>query len=129
MQSGAFRTLEEEAAIGGVVRTFLSTKGPHRDEEQQVIGLIGISRDMSERKQQEKARLHEMGLHLGLGELLQACRTLDEAYRVIGRLAPHFFPEESGAVYLFHSSRDHLEAQVTWGDGAGAMARTFAPDD
>lgn len=34
-------------------RTFMSTKGPLRDASQRMIGIIGISRDITERKQDE----------------------------------------------------------------------------
>jgi diguanylate cyclase (GGDEF)-like protein/PAS domain S-box-containing protein len=128
MHSGIARTGEETAVIRGEARTFLTTKGPQRDADKRVIGLIGISRDITEHRRLEKGRLEEVSLHLNMGELLQACRTLDEAYQVIGQLAPRFFPDEPGALFVFHASRDHLEAQVTWGLGM-ATGQTFAPDD
>ncbi|HET6150778.1 MAG TPA: diguanylate cyclase [Polyangia bacterium] len=130
IRAGVFRTLEESVVVGGVTRTFLSTKGPYRDPDQRIIGIIGISRDITERRDLEAARLADVKLQLRLGELLQACRVVDEAYQVIEQLAPRFFPAEAGAVYLFHASRDHLEAHVTWGEsGDGGSARTFTPDD
>jgi diguanylate cyclase (GGDEF)-like protein/PAS domain S-box-containing protein len=130
MRAGVTRTLEERAPIRGVMRTFLSNKAPYRDADHNVVGLVGISRDITERRELEEARLSEINLHLTLGELLQACRELEEAYDVIGQLAPRFFRQESGAVYIFHASRDHLEAQVAWGkDLPGEVNHTFAPDD
>jgi diguanylate cyclase (GGDEF)-like protein/PAS domain S-box-containing protein len=130
LRGGVTRTLEERAPIKGVMRTFLSNKGPYRDADHNVVGLVGISRDITERRELEEARLSEINLHLTLGELLQACRELGEAYDVIGQLAPRFFRHESGAVYIFHASRDHLEAQIAWGtDLPGEVAQTFVPDD
>jgi PAS domain S-box-containing protein len=54
MRSGDTHTFEETAILGGVRRTFLSTKAPHRDHQGQVIGVIGIARDITERKQAEE---------------------------------------------------------------------------
>jgi two-component system CheB/CheR fusion protein len=59
MASGEARTYEEMATAAGVTRTYLSMKGPYRDARGNVIGLIGISRDITERKraEEERARL------------------------------------------------------------------------
>jgi PAS domain S-box-containing protein len=52
-RSGATVTLEEMAEIGGVKRHFLTTKGPFRDAGQKIVGTIGISREITERKKFE----------------------------------------------------------------------------
>jgi two-component system cell cycle sensor histidine kinase/response regulator CckA len=54
VQSGRTQTYEEMATAAGVTRTYLSTKGPYRDASGQVIGLLGICRDISERKLAEE---------------------------------------------------------------------------
>jgi PAS domain S-box-containing protein len=41
---------EEHFVIGGSERVFHSTKGPYRDREGRVVGIYGISRDISERE-------------------------------------------------------------------------------
>ncbi len=48
-------TIEEIAIVDGVSRTYSSTKVPRRDEHGQVIGLIGISYDLTEVKKAEAA--------------------------------------------------------------------------
>jgi PAS domain S-box-containing protein len=53
MAEGTARTCEEVGTAAGVTRTYLSTKGPYRDDRGRVIGLIGISRDISHRKRAE----------------------------------------------------------------------------
>jgi two-component system cell cycle sensor histidine kinase/response regulator CckA len=54
IQSGASQTYEEPATAAGVARTYLATKGPYRDSTGQVIGLLGICRDISDRKRAEE---------------------------------------------------------------------------
>jgi len=54
--SGAPQTLEEEIAPAGsdTPRTYLSTKAPLKDDQGDVIGLVGIARDVTERKRAEE---------------------------------------------------------------------------
>ncbi|MEO6786395.1 MAG: PAS domain S-box protein [Chthoniobacteraceae bacterium] len=55
IESGQAQKYEETVTAAGTVRTFLGTKAPNRDARGNVIGLIGILRDVSERKQAEEA--------------------------------------------------------------------------
>jgi PAS domain S-box-containing protein len=52
--AGATRTVEEVAEIDGVMRIFLTTKGPYRDADQKTIGTMGVARDITERKRSEE---------------------------------------------------------------------------
>jgi two-component system cell cycle sensor histidine kinase/response regulator CckA len=47
------RTIEESGAAGGATRSYLTTKDVYRDARGAVIGLIGISRDVTELKRLE----------------------------------------------------------------------------
>jgi PAS domain S-box-containing protein len=53
ISAGSTHVLEEVLDIGGVPHTFLSTKDVYRDETGRVVGVIGISRDITERKRVE----------------------------------------------------------------------------
>jgi PAS domain S-box-containing protein len=55
MQAGVSQTFEEDAEAGGMTRTFLSTKGPYRDGRGNVVGLVGISLDITERNRAAEA--------------------------------------------------------------------------
>jgi two-component system, cell cycle sensor histidine kinase and response regulator CckA len=43
------QTYEEEITLEGVTRTYLSTKGPFRDAQGRVVGLVGSSLDVTDR--------------------------------------------------------------------------------
>ena len=54
MTSGQSSTVEETATAAGVTRTYLATKVAHRDPNGKIIGLIGISHDITELKRLEE---------------------------------------------------------------------------
>jgi PAS domain S-box-containing protein len=66
VESGKTQTYEELGVAAGQARTYLSTKGPHRDSNGEIIGLLGICRDITDRKRaeeefrrsQQKLRIH-----------------------------------------------------------------------
>jgi two-component system cell cycle sensor histidine kinase/response regulator CckA len=66
VESEKTQTFEELGVSAGVARTYLSTKGPYRDSNGEIIGLLGISRDVTDRKRadeefrqsQQKLRIH-----------------------------------------------------------------------
>lgn len=56
ISSGEVESVEEElTSVNGVVRTYSATKAPYRDQTGRIIGLVGISRDISDRKRAEKS--------------------------------------------------------------------------
>jgi diguanylate cyclase (GGDEF)-like protein/PAS domain S-box-containing protein len=63
-----------------------------------------------------------------MGALLQCSGTVQEACIVVADCVQKLFPEApSGALYLFRSSRNLVEAAVRWGK-KDALAPTFPPD-
>jgi PAS domain S-box-containing protein len=54
MARGCAETEEEALTADGVTRTYLATKAPYRGADGTVVGLIGISRDITERKRAER---------------------------------------------------------------------------
>ncbi|MDQ8155800.1 MAG: PAS domain S-box protein, partial [Gemmatimonadota bacterium] len=55
MASGETNSVEEHLTVGGVPMTLLATKGAVRTPEGEVIGLFGISRDITERTRTDQA--------------------------------------------------------------------------
>ena len=49
VESGMVETYEEEITVEGVTRAYLSTKGPYRDAQGRVVGLVGSSLDVTDR--------------------------------------------------------------------------------
>ena len=66
LESGDTQTYEEFGTAAGVTRLYFSTKGPYRDSNGRIIGLLGICRDITDRKRadeeirqsQQKLRMH-----------------------------------------------------------------------
>ena len=62
-----------------------------------------------------------------MAALLQSSGTVQEACVVVADCVQKLFPETlSGALYLFRSSRDLVEAAVRWGK-KDALTPTFLP--
>ena len=55
MARGAVVTLEETLTSGGLHRTYHATKAPYRDAKGTVFGLVGVARDITDRKATEDA--------------------------------------------------------------------------
>jgi PAS domain S-box-containing protein len=55
MSRGETMLAEEAVPEDGAMRTFLSSKTPLRDPEGRTVGLIGIARDITDRKRAEAA--------------------------------------------------------------------------
>src|SRR5258706_979713 len=50
-----------------------------------------------------------------MGDLLQSCSMVEEAYTIIGQLGERLFPEQSGALYIINDSQRMVEAALAWG--------------
>lgn len=57
ISSGHSESLEEIVSINNNTQVYLSTKNVYRNSQGEIIGLIGISRDITDRKQAEEERL------------------------------------------------------------------------
>jgi PAS domain S-box-containing protein len=55
METNEAETEEEELTAVGITRTYLATKTPFRDPSGTVLGVLGISRDITDRKRVEVA--------------------------------------------------------------------------
>jgi PAS domain S-box-containing protein len=76
LTSGETQIYEEVGAALGETRTYLATKAPHRDHQGHIIGIIGIARDITERKlaegqlQRQREALYQSEKLATMGQLL-----------------------------------------------------------
>jgi diguanylate cyclase (GGDEF)-like protein/PAS domain S-box-containing protein len=137
------RETEARRKDGTIVPIALSAS-PILDATGRIIGISSIARDITQRKRDQVAladvytklsrSVEELQLRNSqvtqineMGELLQSCLTVEEAYRVIAASLTGLFPHTSGALCLIGSSRNMLDAAATWGnDGSGDMP--FLPE-
>ena len=53
IETGRSQTLEEPILAAGEIRIFFTSKDPYRDAEGNIVGVIGVSRDITERMRAE----------------------------------------------------------------------------
>jgi len=75
-----------------------------------------------------KESAHINGQLSKMTSLLHACFTLDEANKIISHFARQLFPDQTGELYAFRSSRNLLEISAIWGEVEGHESM-FAPQD
>ncbi|MDH4133483.1 MAG: CHASE domain-containing protein [Gammaproteobacteria bacterium] len=86
---------------------------------------VGILRDVTERhesSQKMKSIIHEleqrareMAFLSSLGDILQTCQNLDEAYKVVCGILPKMFCHYSGALYVTSEKSRQMEMACHWG--------------
>jgi diguanylate cyclase (GGDEF)-like protein/PAS domain S-box-containing protein len=98
-----------------------------------VVRIYGAVQDITERKRSEAAlreaneqltlwvhqleqRNREITLLNEMGDFLQICLTVEEAYQVVEQFAHQLFAEYGGALYMLNPSRTVAEAVASWGD-------------
>lgn len=118
--------------VTGKPRWRQTTKVPLRDASGQIIGLVGISRDITKQKETEEALVtvnekltqgisslekssRETAQLSEMIDLLQACPNTEEACIGIADQMSKFFPYDSGSLYLYNTSRKILDRSVAWG--------------
>jgi sigma-B regulation protein RsbU (phosphoserine phosphatase) len=106
MATGVVQTYEDVGTAAGVTRTYLSTKGPYRDLQGNVIGLIGISRDITDRKlAEQRLREAEQSLHDRHAEL-----------RLAQQIQQGLLPRTAPSLRGFEMAGASQPAQETGGD-------------
>ena len=83
VQSGHTQTYEEFGTAAGITRLYLATKGPFRDPGGEVIGLLGICRDITDRKRaEEEIRSSQESLRMHIEKTPLAVVEWDLDFRV-----------------------------------------------
>jgi diguanylate cyclase (GGDEF)-like protein/PAS domain S-box-containing protein len=71
--------------------------------------------ELSELVLELKKHDREMKLINRMNDLLQACKTQEEAYQVIAMAVGELFPGQGGALAILHDSGQYLETFAQWG--------------
>ena len=83
LKSGKMQMYEEAATAGEVSRVYLANKGPFRDANEEVVGLLGICRDITDRKlADEEMRRSQQKLSIHFEHTPLAVVELDLEFRV-----------------------------------------------
>jgi PAS domain S-box-containing protein len=110
LAGGQTQTLEDVGKAAGVTRTYLSTKGPYRDGHGTIIGLIGISRDITERKQAQRRLQAEHAVTQALAE----SSTLPDAARKILQAICENLGWDMGFFWVLDERLDALRCVQVW---------------
>lgn len=141
LASGETRTYEGIGTAAGVTRTYLSTKGVCRDPQGNVVGLFGIARDISERKQAERRLAAE---HAVARALAESTVLADAAPKILQTIGESLGWDVSGlwevdrqarvlrCVEVWHSPAaevpefEQLSRRITFPVGVGLPGRVWA---
>jgi len=124
--------LEFNPQPNGQPRWFTSTKVPLTDTDGKISGLVGISRNVTQRRQAEaelersNAALQrsmveverynrEISLFNDLLDIMQACENSAEAYAALMPAVPKLLPGSCGALYIVNASQTNSEVVGCWG--------------
>ncbi len=80
------------------------------------LQLQQLNDELESRLNQLQQRNQEILLLSQMNDFLQACLTLEEAYKTFRTLIKPLFPGCSGGIFITKASRDFVEAVVTWGN-------------
>ncbi len=114
-------------------------------EEERVVAARGMFRNISESKRAAEAmqrsnevllrsvneleqRTREISKLSEMGDLLQSCQKLEEAYKVIVEFVPQMISSNSGNLGAITTSRNLVEIVAEWGSQK-STERVFLPED
>lgn len=96
LSTGISETFEEQVPHEAGMRTYLTTKSPRYDEAGNIIGLIGLGRDISDRKQAERTlRRANIDLETRVAERTAELRAAKEAAESASRAKSTFLANMS----------------------------------
>ncbi len=120
MESGEATTAEETLTSKGTTRTYLATKAPYVDESGEVIGLLGISRDITERKKSEQ----RIATQYAVVTILHQADSLDEAIPAILQSICQYTHWDIGEFWVVDDIDNKLVLAYRW-DVSDAQPATF----
>jgi putative two-component system response regulator len=125
LEEGGTYTSEETMAVGGEERTFLTVKFPYVDDTGEIVGITGISTDITAKKQAEELREKLTATQLRSIKELRASRQ-ETVERLIRAIELHD-PETGLHVKRMAATASFLAAQVDLDHNRVLLLRTAAP--
>ena len=122
LRSGQAIINQEERAIDlktGVTVWRSTSKIPFRDNHGKIAGIVGITRDITERKLREETfRQHNRELILlnHMSDLLQTCNCEGKTYTIVISICKQLFASDAGSLYILNDSQSTFEVVAHWGN-------------
>lgn len=112
----------------GKVEYIIATGIDITEQRQAEIGLKEANQNLVLWNKELEERTTELSQLSEMGEQLQNCQTIEEAYALSAQYIQKICPVSQGALYLINSSKDLVDAVEMWGDNA-STDKTFLPID
>ncbi|MDQ2732377.1 MAG: diguanylate cyclase [Armatimonadota bacterium] len=127
LQSLAFAALTlMAAAVVALVYSLILREFSRRQQAEEALNEANKSLSVQIAELDERNR--EMELMSSMGEILQLCRTVDEACEALQRPLQQLFPTLSGAISLVNPATDLLQSAAAWGE-CGDATKVFQADE
>ena len=91
--------------------------------------IVDAYRDLAESLEQSRRLAGQLARLSLLGEMLQSCRKLDEAFEVICSSLPELLPESFGQILMLDADTNQLTQSAHWRNPKFTCQDAFAPDD
>ncbi len=119
ISSGVGETIEETIVDRkGCQRTLLTTKSPWRNEEGTVMGVVGIARDISDRKRAEEALKAQAGLlsfRAEVDSILARSERLQDMLQQCSQAIVERFDAAFARIWTLNQAENLLELQASAG--------------
>ncbi|BAL22363.1 diguanylate cyclase [Azoarcus sp. KH32C] len=116
------RTLELEIANSDLQKEI----GERRKAEEQVRDTNGQLKAMVRRLEAHNRQMHLLNT---MGDMLQACHSVDETHHVIADSLSKLFPGESGSLALLDDDSGNFRVVAAWGENADVPGHEFTRTD
>jgi len=120
------RRVEERTAELQAANSDLQREVGERARVEKKLQKANLSLSSSVKEIEQRA--HEITLINRMGDLLQACQSIEETYSVVQEIGGQLFPDESGALCVVSAKQNLLEAVASWGPSQ-LNEGVFAPGD